>query len=55
MQQNSITEQQTSTSGVFADEDDVWIAQGAIPEGTKLPAKYKIIKDNNALFLKALN
>ena len=52
VQQNSITEQQTSTSGVFADEDDVWIVQGAIPEGTKLPAKYKIIKDNNALFAK---
>ena len=27
VQQNSITEQQTSTSGVFADEDDVWIVQ----------------------------
>lgn len=48
----NITEKHTAASGVFADENDVWIVKGAIPEGTKLPSKYKIIEDNHALFSK---
>ncbi|GAB0110420.1 cellulose biosynthesis protein BcsE [Pseudoalteromonas distincta] len=36
----------------FSDEDDVWVVQNAVPEGTKLPVKYKTVKDNNELFNK---
>ena len=35
------------------DEDDVWLVKSAVPAGTKLPAYYEIIEDNNALYEKA--
>ncbi|WP_213608695.1 cellulose biosynthesis protein BcsE [Pseudoalteromonas sp.] len=34
----------------FYDEDDVWLAQNAVPAGTKLPIRYHTVKDNNELF-----
>lgn len=52
VQQNNIAEKETHSAGVFADEYDVWIVQSAIPEGTKLPSKYKTVKDNTELFSK---
>jgi len=36
----------------FTDEDEVWLVQSVVPEGTKLPAHYKSLKDNNELFNK---
>ena len=32
------------------DEDDVWLVKSAVPAGTKLPAYYKVIEDNDALY-----
>ncbi|ALS33687.1 hypothetical protein PTRA_a2614 [Pseudoalteromonas translucida KMM 520] len=34
----------------FFDEDDVWLVQSAVPEGTKLPVYYQTVKDNKDLF-----
>lgn len=36
----------------FFDEDDVWLVQNAVPEGTKLPAHYRIVDDNKDLYKK---
>lgn len=35
------------------DEDDVWLVKSAVPADTKLPAYYKVIEGNDALYEKA--
>ncbi|WP_372759841.1 cellulose biosynthesis protein BcsE [Pseudoalteromonas sp.] len=37
------------------DEDDVWLVANAVPEGTKLPSSYHLVKDNQQLFNKGPN
>lgn len=32
------------------DEDEVWLTRNAVPQGTKLPASFKTIDDNDTLF-----
>jgi len=46
----SISEGKKPKGSDFSDEDDVWLVQSAVPEGTKLPVHYKSVKDNNDLF-----
>jgi cellulose biosynthesis protein BcsE len=36
------------------DEDEVWVVRSAVPQGTKLPALYKVVEDNDALYKTAL-
>ncbi|MBQ4798171.1 cellulose biosynthesis protein BcsE [Pseudoalteromonas sp. MMG006] len=45
-------ESKSLQESAIADENEVWLVQNVVPEGTKLPAHYKTLKDNNALFNK---
>ncbi|WP_165739457.1 cellulose biosynthesis protein BcsE [Pseudoalteromonas sp. Z1A6] len=52
VQKGIISESKAPKSSDFSDEDDVWLVQSAVPEGTKLPMHYNSVKDNNDLFNK---
>ena len=52
VQTGTPSESKTLKNSDFSDEDDVWLVQSAVPEGTKLPMHYKSVKDNNDLFNK---
>jgi cellulose biosynthesis protein BcsE len=43
-------EKKSSNGSKFNDEDDVWLVQSSVPQGTKLPAYYRIVKENSELF-----
>ncbi|MEM5545108.1 cellulose biosynthesis protein BcsE [Pseudoalteromonas fuliginea] len=45
-------ETQTLSNKHFNDEDVVWLVQNSVPEGTKLPANYHVVKSNSDLFEK---
>jgi len=45
-------ENKSLQESAITDENEVWLVQNVVPEGTKLPAHYKMLKDNNALFNK---
>jgi cellulose biosynthesis protein BcsE len=45
-------ETQHNPNKTLDDEHDVWIVQSAVPEGTKLPASYRTVKENKDLFAK---
>ncbi|TMO07372.1 cellulose biosynthesis protein BcsE [Pseudoalteromonas sp. S558] len=49
VQENKIAEN-TFNNNHFNDESDVWLVQSSVPEGTKLPAHYRTVKENNDLF-----
>ncbi|MBB1384027.1 cellulose biosynthesis protein BcsE [Pseudoalteromonas sp. SG45-5] len=49
VQENKI-EENTFNNNHFNDESDVWLVQSSVPEGTKLPAHYRTVKENNDLF-----
>lgn len=51
--QESDVEHSTASNENFNDEDIVWLVQSSVPEGTKLPANYRIAKTNNELFEKS--
>lgn len=48
--QNDSTEKNTLIDSHFNDENDVWLVQSSVPEGTKLPAYYRVVKENSDLF-----
>jgi len=45
-------ENKSLQESAITDENEVWLVQNVVPEGTKLPAHYKMLKDNSALFNK---
>ena len=47
---NDIDEQKVEETNQYFDENEVWLVQNAVPEGTKLPLYYKVVMDNEALY-----
>ena len=48
--EESVLEKNEPNSVKLNDEDDVWLVQNSVPEGTKLPTYYRTVKENSDLF-----
>lgn len=54
IQKSATNKHKLFNSPHFNDEDDVWLVQSVVPEGTKLPTHFYTFKDNNDLFNNSL-